>query len=330
MPQPTPPDITHDGERVSPDVPNALFLAHLSIYRFAGRWAIGAHVLDAGCGTGYGAAWLADHGAASVLGVDIEPAAVDHARRRAARPNVTFAVADLARIADVPAPAGGWGLVVSSNALEHVWGVDGFLRGAWSQLAPGGTVVVAVPGVVDDTSRVLQMANRYHLNIWSPEQWRSVLGRYFAAVAPYRHWLDRADVTFDPALDAAAHGLDETAFAFAPMSPDDARAPTLTHIFVATRPRPKADLPAAGTPLVFIDASFSRRTPWVTPLPPDEASATVPLSLLRLPAKAVRVWRTRGGRAVIDEMRRSVLWRFRRRYALRLIRRRPRDRDVGR
>ena len=43
------PDITNDGERVSPDVPNALFVAHLSLYRFAGGWTGGRRVLDAGC-----------------------------------------------------------------------------------------------------------------------------------------------------------------------------------------------------------------------------------------------------------------------------------------
>jgi len=314
------PDITHDGERVSPDVPNALFMAHLSIYRFAARWAIGARVLDAGCGTGYGAAWLADRGAAWVLGVDIEPAAIAHARRRAARQNVAFAVADLARVADVAAPAGGWDLVVSSNALEHVWGVDGFLRGVWSRLSPGGTVVIAVPGVVDDASRVLQLANRYHLNIWSPEQWRHALQRYFADVDAYRHWLDRADLAFDPALDAAAHRLDEADFAFAAMPPHDLRALSLSHVFVARRPRPPSDVPAAGTPIPFIDGSFSRRPPRFTPLPPDEATAGAPVSPARLPAKALRLWRERGLTALVAKARQSVVWRFRRRYALWLLR----------
>jgi len=329
-----PPDITNDGERVSPDVPNALFLAHLSIYRFAGRWAKGAHVLDAGCGTGYGAAWLADHGAASVLGVDIEPEAIAHARRRAVRPTVRFAVADLARIVDVGAPPGGWGLIVSSNALEHVWGVDDFLRGAWTRLAPDGTVVIAVPGVLDDASRVLQMSNRYHLNIWSPEQWRHALARYFADVTAFRHWLDRADVAFDPAfdptsdptLDSGVDGLDEADFAFEAMSPDDLRAPTLSHVFVASRPRAPSDVPDAGTPLAFIDTSFSRRPPRITPLPPDEATAGAPVSPAHLPAKALRSWREHGARALFAEARRSVVWRFRRRYALWLLGPRSRGR----
>ncbi|MEO8082497.1 MAG: class I SAM-dependent methyltransferase [Ardenticatenales bacterium] len=316
----TAPDITHDGERVSPDVPNVLFVAHLSIYRFAGAWTAGKRVLDAGCGTGYGAAWLADHGAAFVCGVDVDPAAVQHARASAGRACVTFEEADLAHIDDVPAPDGGWDVVVSSNALEHVWGVDGFLRGVWSRLAPDGTLVVAVPGVFDAASRVLQMANPYHLNIWSPEQWAHAIGLWFAEVTPYRHWLARADMVFDPAVDAAAVGLTEADFHFAPLGPTERRAPTLTHVFVATRPRPAADVPAAGAPLPFIDRSFSRRPPRLTPLPPDEARANVPAAVRRLPAKAIRMLRARGVAALLAEIRRSVLWRVRRRYALALLR----------
>lgn len=323
---PAPADVTADGERVSPDVPNALFVAHRSIYRFAAGWASGRHVLDAGCGTGYGTALLADAGAASALGVDIDAGALAYARATAARDHVAYAAADLARIADLPAPAGGWGLVVSSNALEHVWDVDAFLRGVWQRLAPDGRVVVAVPGVFDAASQVLQMANRYHLNIWSPEQWQHAIRRWFADVDPYRHWLERADLVFDPALDAAAAGLVDADFAIAPSPDGDLRAPTLTHIFVACRPRPPAEAPAPGTPMTFVDGSFSRRPPRFTPLPPDEARAAEPRSPARLPAAALQLWRAKGTAALVREARRSVVWRLRRRYALRLLDRAGRGR----
>lgn len=319
MTLPPPSDVTADGERVSPDVPNALFIAHRSIYRFAAGWASGRHVLDAGCGTGYGTALLADAGAASVLGVDVDEGALAYARATAARANVAFAAADLARVGDLVPPPDGWGLVVSSNALEHVWGVDDFLRGIWQHLAPDGRVVVAVPGVFDAASEVLQMSNRYHLNIWSPEQWRHVIDRWFAEVVPYHHRLARADRAFDPAQDAAAVGLVDADFVIAPSPSGDLRAPTLTHVFVARRPRPPAEAPAPGAPLTFVDGSFSRRPPRFTPLPPDEARAAEPRPPARLPAAALRLWRDHGLLALAREARRSVVWRLRRRYALRLL-----------
>src|ERR1700684_2034831 len=77
------------GERVVPGLvdPN-LFNEHLARYRFAARFADGRRVLDAGCGSDYGAAELAN--AATVVAMDISAEAVDHALREFSRPGVCF------------------------------------------------------------------------------------------------------------------------------------------------------------------------------------------------------------------------------------------------
>lgn len=51
------------AENVSPEIPNDLFLAHLSIYSFFSRYTAGKRVLDLGCGTGYGSDHLVAQGA---------------------------------------------------------------------------------------------------------------------------------------------------------------------------------------------------------------------------------------------------------------------------
>ena len=58
------------GENVWPEADNDLFRAHASIYLFFSGSCDGKRVLDAGCGAGYGAAMLAEAGAAEVLAVD--------------------------------------------------------------------------------------------------------------------------------------------------------------------------------------------------------------------------------------------------------------------
>ena len=50
-----------DGERVSPLLNDSCYQAHLSIYGFARPGCQGGIVLNAGSGTGYGSADLADH-----------------------------------------------------------------------------------------------------------------------------------------------------------------------------------------------------------------------------------------------------------------------------
>ncbi len=82
------------NESVWPGVENDLLVAHRSIYRFFAGFVAGRDVLDAGCGTGYGSAVLADAGARSVLGVDVDRLSVAYAQRRFRRANLTFRRAD--------------------------------------------------------------------------------------------------------------------------------------------------------------------------------------------------------------------------------------------
>ena len=67
------------GERVIPgQVNDDLWSEHVARYAFARRYAQGKRVLDAGCGTGYGSAELAQS-AAEVTGVDIAADAIEYA-----------------------------------------------------------------------------------------------------------------------------------------------------------------------------------------------------------------------------------------------------------
>ena len=69
------------GERTLPDVPeeNYWFRRHLVVYEWIAARAHGRRVVDLACGEGYGSAVLA-RTAASVVGVDANPEAFEHAR----------------------------------------------------------------------------------------------------------------------------------------------------------------------------------------------------------------------------------------------------------
>jgi len=45
-------------------------------------FASSKHVLDAGCGTGYGSSYLCEHGAVCVEGIDLSPKAIGFSRKR--------------------------------------------------------------------------------------------------------------------------------------------------------------------------------------------------------------------------------------------------------
>src|ERR1700675_135188 len=78
------------GERVIPGMVNDdLWSEHVARYAFARRFAEGRRVLDAGAGTGYGAAELAQS-ADSVIGLEIDRDAVEYARANYPIPKLSF------------------------------------------------------------------------------------------------------------------------------------------------------------------------------------------------------------------------------------------------
>src|SRR5213593_900297 len=67
------------GERFVPSCSGEIAYEHWHRYAFARRFAAGKRVLDAACGDGYGTALLGTV-AASVAGIDVDIATIDHAR----------------------------------------------------------------------------------------------------------------------------------------------------------------------------------------------------------------------------------------------------------
>ena len=113
------------SESVWPGVRNDLFVAHESIYAFSAQFAVGEAVLDAGCGTGYGSHLLAQNGARSVLGIDLDKHSIAFAQRRYTVPNLRFSVAELENLAF---PKHSFGFVIASN----LWSISRLLIGSSS------------------------------------------------------------------------------------------------------------------------------------------------------------------------------------------------------
>jgi 2-polyprenyl-3-methyl-5-hydroxy-6-metoxy-1,4-benzoquinol methylase len=139
------PPLELTGERTLPDVPaeNYWYRRHLAVYEWIGARVVGKRVLDMACGEGYGSAVLA-RGAESVLGVDANPQAFEHARLRYARQNLRF---ERGMVENHGEP-GAYDAVVFLQTIEHVQDPLAGLRHFRSLLAPGGAVYVSTPNVL--------------------------------------------------------------------------------------------------------------------------------------------------------------------------------------
>ena len=115
---------------------------HLERYRFACRYAAGKRVLDLACGVGYGSAMLAEEGgAASVLGVDVDPSAVALAQEHYAGERVRF----LCSAYQAMPRAERFEVMVSLETIEHLPDPADFLAFAHEIVGEGGLLVGSVP-----------------------------------------------------------------------------------------------------------------------------------------------------------------------------------------
>jgi SAM-dependent methyltransferase len=187
------------GERLVPWAPDPpVIYEHYHRYLFAGQLAADRDVLDLASGEGYGAALLADS-ARSVVGVDIDVAAVEHSRLNYSAPNLDFKVADARGLADFE--EGSFGAVVAFEVIEHVAEQEQVLAEIERVLTPDGVVVLSTPDRIA-YSEGGESQNPFHVHELSTDELVALLHRRFANVAT---WAQRT-VTGSALVDLADRG----------------------------------------------------------------------------------------------------------------------------
>lgn len=116
---------------------------HLDRYRFAAQRVGAKRVLDCACGTGYGARMLCEMGgAASVIGVDLEPRAVAYARAHhgVAKAEFLCSSGDCLALPDAAVE-----VITSFETIEHVPDDAALLEEFYRVLRPNGMLIISTP-----------------------------------------------------------------------------------------------------------------------------------------------------------------------------------------
>lgn len=139
------PPLSLTGERTLPDVPaeNYWYRRHLAVYEWIAARVAGKRVIDMACGEGYGSEILS-RSAASVVGVEANPEAFEHARRRYVRQNLGFERALVETYGD----AAAYDAVVLLQTIEHLLDPAAVLAHFAAILAPGGVAYISTPNVL--------------------------------------------------------------------------------------------------------------------------------------------------------------------------------------
>ncbi len=176
------PPLALTGERTLPDVPeeNYWFQRHLVVYEWIARRVDGLRVVDLACGEGYGSDVLAAAGARSVVGVDANPEAHEHARLRYVRDNLRFERDMVERFAE-PCDA-----LVFLQTIEHVQDPGALLERFKALLTPGGVAYVSTPNVLTlAPTGAERSGNPWHVYEYRPPEFAALCRAHFPVVELY-------------------------------------------------------------------------------------------------------------------------------------------------
>jgi 2-polyprenyl-3-methyl-5-hydroxy-6-metoxy-1,4-benzoquinol methylase len=158
---------------------------HFARYLSAARLARGRSVLDAGCGIGYGTNILAEHGATSVVGIDIAEAVIEAAKPNASA-QVSFLPADICKL---PFDDAAFELITCFEVIEHIEGRDEALGELARVLATNGVLAISSPN-----RDAYVPGNPHHLHEYVLEELEAALRAHFAHVSFLRQhdWIGSA------------------------------------------------------------------------------------------------------------------------------------------
>jgi SAM-dependent methyltransferase len=172
------PPLQLTGERTLPDVPeeNYWYRRHLAVYEWIAERTGGRRVVDLACGEGYGTAVLG-RSAASVVGVDANPDAYEHARLKYTGGNVRFE-RDM-----IETWTGDVDCVVFLQTIEHVQDPDAVLARLRDLIGPGGVAYVSTPNVLTLAPKGAERSgNPWHLKEYRAGEFRALCEAHFSSV----------------------------------------------------------------------------------------------------------------------------------------------------
>ncbi len=168
------------GERTLPGIlkENYWFKRHLVAYEFAQSRARSKIVVDIGCGEGYGS-YLLSKSASKVIGIDIAPEVIEHAKTKYKAANLSFEIMD---VAELNFEDGFADLAVSLQVIEHLPDQTPFLKEISRVLNENGEAIISTPNKKTISPGSLEPINPFHFTEYTPVDLYNTLTEFFEEV----------------------------------------------------------------------------------------------------------------------------------------------------
>ena len=152
---------------------NVLHAEHIVRYSLAIPYVRGKKVLDLACGTGYGSFFLSLH-SQEIIGVDISPEAIQSARKKYQRNNLSFVVSDAM---STPFQDHSFDVIVSFETIEHIKNDLTFLKEVKRILKQEGLLLLSCPNIV--WSKKHDIHNPFHFREYTEKSILRLVSSYF-------------------------------------------------------------------------------------------------------------------------------------------------------
>jgi ubiquinone/menaquinone biosynthesis C-methylase UbiE len=173
------PELDFSGERIVPGkVTLDRELASRRRYEFAARYVEGKHVLDIGCGEGYGSATLAEK-ATHVVGTDRSEEVIKYAAAKYPLPNIEFRCMPAEKHAF---PDESFDVVVCLELIEHVQNYVAVMEEMHRLLKPGGILILSTPNKNVTSPGRETPIHDFHVHEFTIRELQELCQCYFAAV----------------------------------------------------------------------------------------------------------------------------------------------------
>lgn len=161
-------------------MPEAKFLQDiyylaLARYQLASKYVQDKIVLDAGCGSGYGAAKLAQAGAKKVYGIDLVPDSIGYSRTNYRHPNLLFRQGDLTKL---DFPGNFFDLICAFEVVEHIKDYSKALAEFYRVLKPGGILLISTPNKAIYSPDTKKPFYPFHYHEFYLEDLKEMLGSF--------------------------------------------------------------------------------------------------------------------------------------------------------
>jgi SAM-dependent methyltransferase len=141
---------------------------------------LGARVLEAGIGEGYGANLLRRSGSGPVTGLDYDPSVTTHVART--YPGLLVVRGDLQQL---PFRAGAFDAIVHLQTIEHLHDQAGFVADCARALRPAGTLIVSTPNRLTFSPGLDRPLNPFHTRELSALELCDLLRPHFEVMRMY-------------------------------------------------------------------------------------------------------------------------------------------------